>query len=257
MSDSNQNDPGRFGEDGAAVIQVTPGQLVGAAFFLMVGAAIIFFAGMFARSLTMDTTTVQSDPAPEVSDELDQVAVLPAPDPIDPKPEPEPIPTPAEPVEDPTPVEPEPEPTPEIVEETTPVVESGPATVEEVEPEPVMETQPPEPEPTPEPEPEPSKPPPPPAQPKPQPLPEIPASTTGPYTVQVMSIGITKRAKAEVFQRDALENKNVLMELVESSDGKLLRAYVGSYANRSEAETARDELARAGFEGCFIKKREE
>ena len=265
MSDPNQNEPGRFGEDGAAVIQVTPGQIVGAALFLMVAAAIIFFAGMFARGLTMSTADKGPTSDGQESDRLDEVAGIPAPPPEAPneerrprtraeKVESEESPREPEPAPAPEP-EPEPEPDPEVVEHTSEVVEPEPESAEPTEPEPAIESKPPITEPDPDPPtPEDEAPA---AEPQPAPLPEIPPSTTGPYTVQVMSIGIAKRTQAEQFQRDAHENKNVQMELVESTDGKLIRAYVGSYADRADAESARDELAQAGFDGCFIKKREE
>jgi cell division protein FtsN len=127
----------------------------------------------------------------------------------------------------------------------------------EPEPEPKVEMIAEEPEPTPPPAPEPEPKPETKPEPTPAPLPELPASSSGPFTVQVMSIGVEKRAQAERYQREALEDKNVRVELVESADGKLLRAFVGAYANRADAEKARSELARAGFDGCFIKKREE
>ncbi len=263
MSDSNQKDPGRFGEDGAAVIQVTPGQIVGAALFLLVAAAIIFFAGMFARGLTMSKTEEAPAPPPPAPLELENVAVLPAPDPVVPEADPEP--TPPKPTEEKKPPakpapEPEPEPAPEVVKTAPPVLEMKPVKAEAEEPEPVEEPAPPEPEPEPEPEPPapaPKESTPPPAETKPEPLPELPPSTSGPFTVQVMSIGVAKRAQAEAYQRDALENKDVQVSLVDSSDGKLIRAYVGSYASRAEAEKARAALVRAGFDGCFIKQRED
>lgn len=283
MSDSGKKGSGQLGDNGAAVIQVTPGQIVGAAVFLFVAAAVIFLAGMFARGLTMSSAD-DTEPAPAQQEppELENVAEIPAPDPTPPDPAPpEPTPEPLEPepsqeewpeeqAVDLEPkfeleVEPEPklveepptvtvkepliiEPEPEMEPVPTPAVEETEQPAPPTEPEPPAE-EPPPPPPAPEPEPEPAP------QPKPEPLPEIPASTTGPYTVQVMYIGIEKRAEAEVFQRNALENKNVRMELVETPDAKGLRAYVGSYANRADAEKARNELLRAGFTGCFITKR--
>lgn len=272
MSDPNQKEPGRFGEDGAAVIQVTPGQIVGAALFLLVAATIIFFAGVFARGLTMSPAEEEPAPPPTIAKTTDRGVDLPAPEPEKAAPEPEAKPAPPKPAEATTPVqppkaEPKPEPEPEVVKKAPPVIEMKPVTAEATEPEPAAETTPPEPEPEPEPTPTPpaeEKPAPapenvtaPPADPEPQPLPEIPPSTTGSFTVQVMSIGTAKRAQAQEFQRDALENKDVQVMLVESSDGKWIRAFVGSYANKADAEKARDELTRAGFEGCFVKKRDE
>lgn len=265
MSDSNQKEPGRFGDDGAAVIQVTPGQIVGAALFLLVAATIIFFAGVFARGLTMSKTEEEPTVTPPAPLEQENVAVLPAPEPVVPEPEPDPVPPkPAEEEKSPPPKpepEPEPEPAPEVVKTAPPVIEMKPVKAEAEEPEPMAEVAPPEPEPGPDPEPEASAPEeptsPPPAESQPEPLPELPPSTSGSFTVQVLSIGVAKRAQAEAYQRDALEDKDVQVTLVESSDGKLIRAYVGSYATRAEAEQARNALVRAGFDGCFIKQRDD
>ncbi len=265
MSDSNQKDPGRFGDDGAAVIQVTPGQIVGAALFLLVAAAIIFFAGMFVRGLAMTADETKAPPEPQQQrEDMEHMAVLPAPDPVIEEPEPEP--SPPEPEKEAKPA-PEPDQEPVTFEAKPAVVEPEPTSAPVEEPEPEIKPAPPEPEPASEPEmvPEP-KPEPEPvvestpaqAEPAPLPLPEIPDSTAGgAYTVQVMSIGIAKRAQAELFQRDALENKDVQIELVESADGKRLQAFVGSYATKADASKARDALLRAGFDGCFVKKRDE
>ncbi len=253
MSDSHQKEPGRFGEDGAAVIQVTPGQIVGAALFLLVAAAIIFFAGMFARGLTMTASNEDVIPTPQPSSDVIEGTSIPAPDPK--IPEVDPAPQPQEPAEEPPLDEPDPEPV--VVVEVPSVVEPESAPAEVEAPKEVMELAVSEPEPAPEPEPAtPEETTPLPPEPEPEPLPEIPPSTDGPYTVQVMSIGIAKRAQAEAFQRDAHENKDVQLELVETADGKSIRAFAGSYADKATAGKARDALLHAGFDGCFVKKRD-
>jgi len=290
MSDKKDSGP-------ATVIELTPGQILSAAIFMLIVAATIFFAGMFARGLTTSATNpppseptsepaIGTDiPAPEppmqtASADTEPEDTTPAPpqppEPEDSEPEPaEPTintPPPAEIIEpdesDATQADPEPALEPvEVdvvpVKETMPEPasepeESEPAPAPEPEPAETEQTPEPNPEPaeteqTPEPEPEPE----PPAEPAPKPLPELPPSSDGQFTVQVMSIGVAKRANAEVFQRDALENKAVQVRLVDSADGKWVRAFVGTYATRAEADQAMRELRKAGFDGCFVKRLDE
>lgn len=263
--------------EGAAIIQVTPAQIVGAAAFLIFAGVLIFIAGMLAQGLTSASKSAEKQAVATPESDFGDLSVsdLAAPDPepvpevIEEQAEPEPPAEPPEPVREtamqerevePVPIEPGSDP----ADEPDTIV-TAPAVIEDEE---VMDHNS-EPEPTPEPEVEqpaatvvqPAIADPVPDEPEltEQAAPPPAASTSdgaGLFTVQVVSFKTERAAQATEYQIEVLEEKQLRVELLNSSDGKWIRAVIGSYETREAAEVARKELVAAGFKDCFVQRRD-
>jgi len=93
-----------------------------------------------------------------------------------------------------------------------------------------------------------------PAAPPAQPKPEVSARAAGPYTIQLASFDSGNLDRAKRFKSETEEAMDLTVNLIPSSDGKHIRAFVGDYADRSAADQARDAMRKVkGFEDCFVK----
>lgn len=80
------------------------------------------------------------------------------------------------------------------------------------------------------------------------------AALTGPYTIQVASFDSNNLERAKQFKTEKEAESKLTVNLVPSSDGKHIRAFVGEYNDRASADKARDEMRKLkGFEDCFVK----
>jgi hypothetical protein len=80
------------------------------------------------------------------------------------------------------------------------------------------------------------------------------AAPTGPYTIQVASFDSNNLERAKQFKTENEAESKLTVNLVPSSDGKHIRAFVGEYNDRASADKARDEMRKLkGFEDCFVK----
>ncbi len=79
-------------------------------------------------------------------------------------------------------------------------------------------------------------------------------SEKGPFTVQVASFDSNNLDRAKRFKTDVEKDTDYSVNLVPSSDGKHVRAYVGEYADRAAADKARDSMRKIeDFKDCFVK----
>jgi hypothetical protein len=105
-----------------------------------------------------------------------------------------------------------------------------------------------------------------PAPPSPSEASQTPPSTTemqpnadagvriGPYTIQVASFDSNNLERAKRFKSEIEAETKLTVNLVPSSDGKHIRAFVGEYNDRASADKARDEMRKVkAFEDCFVK----
>ncbi len=73
------------------------------------------------------------------------------------------------------------------------------------------------------------------------------------YSIQLIAFSSANRAKAEAYAKDVRENAGLDVELETSPDGKLIRLYVGRYADREGAAKACLELKKQErFSQAFV-----
>jgi hypothetical protein len=85
--------------------------------------------------------------------------------------------------------------------------------------------------------------------------PRLPAGT---FTVQVASFDATTPENAKKFKARIEDSSDYDVMLIPSTDGKHLRACIGTYPNRDAALKARDDLAKIReFKDCFIRAADE
>lgn len=79
-------------------------------------------------------------------------------------------------------------------------------------------------------------------------------AAVGPFTVQVASFDSNNLERAKRFKDETEAATDFTVNLVPSSDGKHVRAFVGEYKDRVAADAARDAMRKVqGFEDCFVK----
>jgi hypothetical protein len=79
-------------------------------------------------------------------------------------------------------------------------------------------------------------------------------ASKGAYTIQVASFDAGNLERAKKFKTETEEKTSFKVNLVPSTDGKRVRAFVGEYADRAAADKARDTMRKTkGFEDCFVK----
>ncbi len=80
------------------------------------------------------------------------------------------------------------------------------------------------------------------------------ATIKGPYTIQVGSFDADNMERVKEFKESVEEKTDFRVVLVPSEDGKLIRAYVGDYKDRAEADKAREAMRKLDeFKDCFVK----
>jgi cell division septation protein DedD len=73
------------------------------------------------------------------------------------------------------------------------------------------------------------------------------------YSIQLIAFSSANKAKADAYAKDVRENAGLDVELETSPDGKLIRLYVGRYADREGAVKACLELKKqARFSQAFV-----
>ncbi|HOF40107.1 MAG TPA: SPOR domain-containing protein [Candidatus Hydrogenedentes bacterium] len=73
------------------------------------------------------------------------------------------------------------------------------------------------------------------------------------YSVQLIAFSSANRAKADAYAKEIRENAGLDVELEISTDGKLIRLYVGQYATRDDAVKACQELKKQErFSQAFV-----
>ena len=90
----------------------------------------------------------------------------------------------------------------------------------------------------------------------PPPATETPAGAApkAPFTIQVAAFDADNLDRAKLFKKSIEDKTDYTVDLVPSSDGKRVRAFVGSYPDRAAADKAKATLAKIkDFEGCFVK----
>ncbi|GMW02248.1 MAG: hypothetical protein AMXMBFR84_33840 [Candidatus Hydrogenedentota bacterium] len=81
-----------------------------------------------------------------------------------------------------------------------------------------------------------------------------PESSAGNFVIQLAAFASNNQKGADKFQRDVLEKYGLIVKLAPSPDGKHLRAHLGPYGSRAEAETALAGVKdHPEFKGCFVK----
>ncbi len=79
-------------------------------------------------------------------------------------------------------------------------------------------------------------------------------SAAGPFTIQVASFDSNNLERAKRFKDDTETATDFTVNLVPSTDGKHVRAFVGEFKDREAADSARDAMRKVeGFEDCFVK----
>lgn len=75
----------------------------------------------------------------------------------------------------------------------------------------------------------------------------------GGYTVQVASFEVAKKAAVEEYVKRIKSNSDFDVRVIPSGDGSRLRVCIGQYADKKDADKARDELrAVKEFKGCWV-----